>query len=202
MDPGNSRTVLQWILLTSVALSGCVHGRYTYPISSWDAETLYPAVVSVAQQQGHQAYLGKGQLHVHLNNGDRLIWYTQPDGTVQLGIQLGGEVNPADEQVRLASTKQLADRLWQDGMSARQQFGGGNNVVVVAAPGAVVGGPGWSCRTGSDGREACGYDCRLGSSGRFYCASTPDGRCALNSDGSFSCGRNCRLQSSGTHACD
>ncbi|MFH1809506.1 MAG: hypothetical protein ABIJ09_12225 [Pseudomonadota bacterium] len=43
------------------------------------------------------------------------------------------------------------------------------------------------CRTGSDGRVACGYACRMGSDGRMACADTPDGTCAMGSDGQVVC---------------
>lgn len=189
-----SATPQSLVLAAVLSLTGCLHARYTYPVSSWDADSIYPAVMSVAQEQGHTAYLQDANLQVQLTSGDTLYWYTQQNNTVELAIKLGGEVNPADEKARLAATKQQADALWQQGLDARARFGGGTTVVVGA-------GAAQDCRRGADGVEVCGFNCEMGSNGRVYCAPTPDGRCALNSDGTRSCGRNCRLASNGRHVC-
>ncbi|MGQ0505598.1 MAG: hypothetical protein ACT4TC_09785, partial [Myxococcaceae bacterium] len=190
-----------WVVV-AVSLTGCVHGRYTMPVSRYDAHAIYPSVVSVAQQQGHQAWLNGENLQVELSDGTRLIWYPQNDSTVGLGIKLAGEVPAAEEAPRVAAAKEKADKLWQDALSARQLYGAGAAVpVLVVAAGSAPALPS-DCKFGSDGQKVCGYDCRLGSNGRAYCASTPDGRCAMNTDGTVSCGRDCRMQANGRNLCN
>ena len=43
------------------------------------------------------------------------------------------------------------------------------------------------CRTGNDGRQACGYNCDVGSDGVAACADTPDGTCSGGADGHVTC---------------
>lgn len=43
------------------------------------------------------------------------------------------------------------------------------------------------CRTGSDGRQACGYNCDIGTDGVAACADTPEGTCSRGADGHMTC---------------
>lgn len=59
------------------------------------------------------------------------------------------------------------------------------------APAAVAAAPARSsspqCRTGTDGRQACGYNCDVGTDGVAACADTPEGSCARGADGHVTC---------------
>lgn len=44
-----------------------------------------------------------------------------------------------------------------------------------------------TCRTGGDGRVACGYNCRVGGDGVAVCADTDDGVCRVGGDGRVVC---------------
>jgi hypothetical protein len=44
-----------------------------------------------------------------------------------------------------------------------------------------------TCRTGGDGRVACGYNCRVGGDGVAACADTDDGVCRVGGDGRVVC---------------
>ena len=44
-----------------------------------------------------------------------------------------------------------------------------------------------TCRTGGDGRVACGYHCRVGGDGVAVCADTDDGVCGVGGDGRVVC---------------
>lgn len=200
-------------LLVAVLASGCfsVTRRYTMPITAAEGQLVVPALVSVAEGMGLQAYSSATGAQVQLEDGTWLYWNPSGQQGFALSINLADEAR--DTEVRLRDAHVRADQIWQLAVEARQANALGASVMVqnppppgtapAVGPGYVPPQPttaapatnraswpdGYSCLQGSDCQSGVCTSGRCGAgAGGIHSGSTSE--CSFDSD----CGgRKCRF---------
>jgi hypothetical protein len=113
------------LLCGALSLLGCAGTLRIYqtPLSPTEGESMVPALLSAAQQQGLRAWRGIGQQGaiVDLGNGVYAGWQESMNHRdFELHITLPGGIPDAEVEGQMASAKTHADQIWASAVELRR----------------------------------------------------------------------------------